>query len=153
VAREWAQAGMSLHVERAGGCVCGAVRFVTRGEPKRVTLCHCLWCQRRTGTAFGTEVVFPTGHVSLSGETLTHYRHHSDESGRWLDVCFCGRCGCNLGFTLEAVPEVRTIPAGCFDDPTWIAPDAVPFRHVFTRSRRAWGTVSEHVEAYEHYLR
>jgi len=53
--------------QRAGGCVCGAVRFVATGEPLRVTICHCTWCQRRTGTAFGTEVVYQAGQVALTG--------------------------------------------------------------------------------------
>jgi hypothetical protein len=59
-----------------------------------------------------------------------------DESGRWLEVEFCRRCGTNLGFTLEAVPGVRTLPAGAFDDPTWITAERYKFRHVFLRSRR-----------------
>ena len=67
--------------ERAGGCVCRAIRYVTVGEPERVTLCHCTWCQRRTGTAFGAEVVFRKENVVLSGIEPSRYRHVSDESG------------------------------------------------------------------------
>lgn len=122
-------------------------------EPLRVTLCHCLWCQRRTGTAFGTEVVYPEDRVELTGETLVRYRHVSDESGRWLDVEFCGRCGCNLGFTLEAVPGVRTLPAGAFDDPAWLSPERQRFRQVFVRSRRDWPNVTASVEMHERHFR
>jgi hypothetical protein len=39
-----------MPIQRFGQCVCGAVRYVCSGEPERVTICHCLWCQRRTGT-------------------------------------------------------------------------------------------------------
>src|SRR6185503_12806085 len=99
-----------MEIERAGGCVCGAVRYVTAGEPERVTLCHCMWCQRRTGTAFGTEVVFLKERVILSGIKSGSYRHISDESGRWLEIYFCPRCGTNLGLTLEAVPTIRSVP-------------------------------------------
>ncbi len=42
---------------------------------------------------------------------------------RWLDVAFCSICGANLGFTLEAAPGMRTLPAGAFDDPAWIEPE------------------------------
>ncbi len=118
-----------------GGCVCGAVRFKA-GDPLRVTICHCTWCQRRTGTAFGTEVVFEADTVEIAGDTIARYRHVSDESGRWLDVEFCGRCGTNLGFTLEMAPGIRTLPAGAFDDPGWIRADSLKIRHVFLRSRR-----------------
>lgn len=131
---------MNGEMEHAGGCVCGAVRFKATGEPRRVTVCHCLWCQRRTGTAFGVEAVFDQAQVEILGDAVARYRHVSDESGRWLDIEFCGRCGSNLGFTLEAVPGVRTLPAGAFDDPRWITTERHQFRHVYTRSRRDCGS-------------
>jgi hypothetical protein len=133
--------------------MCGAVRFRVTGEPSRVTICHCAWCQRRTGTAFGTEVVFNSDQVEMAGTEIARYRHVSDESGRWLDVEFCRCCGTNLGFTLEAVPGVRTLPAGAFDDPTGITSDRYKFRHVFLRSRREWSDLSPYVEQHERHFR
>lgn len=141
-----------MEVQHTGGCVCGAVRFTATGEPLRVTICHCTWCQRRTGTAFGTEVVFEQGQVAFSGEAVGRYRHHSDESGRWLDVEFCRICGTSLGFTLEAAPGLRTLPAGAFDDPGWINVESTQIRHVFLRSRRAWSDLSPLVEQYERHF-
>lgn len=142
-----------MAMENTGGCVCGSVRFKTAGEPLRVTICHCRWCQRRTGTAFGTEVVFNTGQVELTGDDVACYRHVSDESGRWLDIRFCRRCGSNLGFTLEAAPGLQTLPAGTFDDLEWIRADRYKFRHVFLRSRQEWPDLSPLVEAYETHFR
>jgi hypothetical protein len=142
-----------MEIEQAGGCVCGAIRYVTRGAPERVTLCHCAWCQRRTGTAFGTEVVFQEDKVFLSGIEPTRYRHESDESGRWLEVYVCPRCGSNLGFTLEAAPGIRTVPAGTYDDPSWVEPSVAKFRHVFVRSRRSWSDLGGNVEVYERHFR
>ena len=142
-----------MEVEHTGGCVCGSTRFKTSGEPLRVTICHCTWCQRRTGTAFGTEVVYGSGQVRLTGQEIARYRHHSDESGRWLDVEFCGRCGSNLGFSLEAAPGLRTLPAGTFDDPSWIRAERYEFRHVFLRSRREWSELSPLVEIHERHFR
>jgi len=140
-------------VHKTGGCICGAIRFRATGEPLRVTICHCTWCQRRTGTAFGTEVVFNADQVELSGEEIGRYRHVSDESSRWLDVEFCRRCGGNLGFTLEAAPGLRTLPAGAFDDPTWIRAERYRTRHVYLRSRREWSDLSPLVETYEQHFR
>jgi hypothetical protein len=140
-------------MQRSGGCVCGDVRYVTQGEAERVTLCHCLWCQRRTGTAFGTEAVFLESQVAFSGTAASRYRHISDESGRWLDSFFCPRCGSNLGLTLEAVPGIRSIPAGTFDDPSWLSPARTRFRHVFARTRRTWSELTPLVEVYEQHFR
>lgn len=142
-----------MAVQQTGGCVCGAVRFRATGEPLRVTICHCKWCQRRTGTAFGTEVVYNDDQIAFEGGTPSVYRHLSDESGRWLDSVFCGKCGTNLGFTLEAAPGIRTLPAGAFDDPAWITADRYAFRHVFVRSRRAWSDLSSDVEMFEEHFR
>lgn len=136
-----------------GGCVCGAVRYRVQGAPERVTVCHCTWCQRRTGSAFGVEAVFKLENVTLSGETPRTYRHHSDESGRWLDQEFCPRCGTNIGFTLEAVPGIRTIAAGTFDDPSWISPGNTAFRYVYLRSARDWSALPDGVERYEAHFR
>ncbi|NKB59654.1 MAG: hypothetical protein GKS00_25325 [Alphaproteobacteria bacterium] len=142
-----------MSVEHSGGCVCGAIRFLANDEPLRVTICHCKWCQRRTGTAFGTEVVYKSEQVAFFGETTSQYRHVSDESGRWLDIEFCGRCGSNLGFTLEAAPGIRTLPAGSFDDPDWIQAERYAFLHVYVRSRRDWSDLSSNVEIYERHFR
>ena len=56
--------------------------------------------------------------------------------------------------TLPSVsPRLRTLPAGAFDDPAWIAAERQPFRHVFVRSRRAWSELSPLVETYEQHFR
>ena len=144
---------MSAVFEHWGGCVCGAVRFRAVGEPVRVTVCHCTWCQRRTGSAFGVEAVFDQAQVEIQGDSIGRYRHISEESGRWLDVEFCTRCGSNLGFTLEAVPAIRTLPAGAFDEAGWITTKAQAFRHVFVRSRRDWSDLGAAAEVHERHFR
>ncbi len=139
-------------IENHGGCVCGAIRYTTIGNSNRITVCHCLWCQRRTGTAFGVEVVFLNENVRFSGLSAKTYRHHSDESNRWLDMHFCPDCGTNLGITLEYRSGIRTIPAGTFDNPEWIDDTNSDIRHVYTRSKRHWGDLSMAPESYEAYF-
>lgn len=137
----------------SGGCICKNVRYAISGEPKRITICHCSWCQQRTGAAFGVEVVFDENQVSISGDTLTSYRHCSDESGRWLDQHFCAACGSNLGLTLEAAPGIRSMSAGSFDDPVLIEDQKYTRRHVFTRSARNWSDIPVNTECYELHFR
>jgi hypothetical protein len=134
-----------------GGCVCGAVRYVATGDPLRVTVCHCTWCQRRTGTAFAVEPIFKREQVTISGR-LAKYRHVSDESGRWLDLEFCPKCGTNIGFTFEWRPELRAIDAGTFDDPSWISADRHEFRYIFLRSAQRWSKVPEGARCYEKHF-
>jgi len=138
---------------KTGQCVCGEVSYSINGEPKRITICHCKWCQRRTGSAFGVEVVFDETQITINDESVTRYRHLSDESGRWLDQHFCRKCGSNIGFTLEAVPGIRTIAAGTFDDPSWLQSDSIKRVHVFMRSAQDWVTIPDDVERYEKHFR
>ena len=144
---------MNTPISHAGGCVCEVIRFSVTGDSPRVTACHCQWCQRRTGSAFGIELVFDPGQIEMSKGSPACYRHVSDESGRWLEIEFCGQCGGNLGFTLEAALEIRTLPVGAFDEPSWITPERQTFRHVFTRSWRDWFDLSSEVEIYEEHFR
>ena len=37
---------------RTATCSCGQLRIEVRGEPLGVGVCHCLACQRRTGSVF-----------------------------------------------------------------------------------------------------
>ena len=109
-----------MSTKHEGGCVCGAVRYETQGDPMRVSVCHCTWCQRRTGSAFAVEPVFQMEQVVVSGPPLSRYRHISDSSGRWLELAFCPTCVTNIGFVTERAPDLQFIDAGTFDDPTWI---------------------------------
>ena len=143
----------SMDHELTGGCLCGDVRYRTRGLPERITVCHCRWCQHRTGSAFGVECVFERGDVVLSGESLRAWRTRSDESGRWLEQDFCSRCGTNIGLRLEAAPTIRSIAAGSLDDPAWLDHADVPVRHVFMRSRTPLVEIPAHVERHEEHFR
>jgi len=117
-----------------------------------VTVCHCTWCQRRTGSAFGIAAVFEAARVELSGQARV-YRHHSDESKRWLDLHFCSTCGGNVGFTLEWVPGIFAIDAGTFDEPRWLAPGVHDFRYIYLRSAQCWSTPPEGVERHAKHFR
>jgi len=123
------------------------------GEPSRVTICHCKWCQRRTGSAFGVEVVFDQSQIEIDDKAVSRYRHYSDESGRWLEQHFCAKCGSNIGFTLEAVPGIRTIAAGTFDDQSWLGKDVYQRRYVYTRSAQDWADIPNDVDRYEEHFR
>lgn len=143
-----------MATDHTGGCVCGAVRYAARGDPARVTICHCTWCQRRTGSAFGVEAVYSMGDVDFVGNSMRSYRHISDASGRWLDQYFCAKCGTNLGLVLEVAVGIRSIPAGTFDDPSWLTRERCHFRDVYMRSARDWSELPAGAERYaEHFMR
>ncbi|HZZ87836.1 MAG TPA: GFA family protein, partial [Caulobacteraceae bacterium] len=57
--------------ERVASCRCGRLRAICTGEPVRVSVCHCLECQKRTGSAFAAQARWPEAQVRLVGEAKT----------------------------------------------------------------------------------
>lgn len=117
-----------------GGCLCGATRYKATAAPLRVTICHCTFCQRFTGSAFLVEPIFRRGDVSFSGAPLELYQHRSDSSGKRVTLNFCGRCATTLCLDLERFPDIYGLCGGTFDDPNWFARTQENTRHIFTRS-------------------
>ena len=69
--------------EVKGGCRCGAVRIVARGEPLRVGICHCLDCRKQHGALFYAAAIFSQDAVTITGETRAYLGRH------FCPVCFC----------------------------------------------------------------
>ncbi|MFN0039960.1 MAG: GFA family protein [Burkholderiales bacterium] len=134
-----------MDVIHEGGCLCGEVRYRARGEPLMAMICHCRFCQRRTGSAFAEAVFFPEDRVEFSRAPRSQYEHRSDESGRWMRLEFCPRCGTTMSWISERRPGVRAVAAGSLD-----APESVTFnRHIWTRSAQPWMTFPASVECLE----
>jgi hypothetical protein len=117
-----------------GGCLCGDSRYRTTADPVRVTICHCTFCQRSTGSAFLVEPIFRRGDVAFSGAALRSYDRRSDGSGKRVTVNFCGRCGRTIYLDFERFPDVLGLWGGTFDDPNWFERSPEKCRHIFTRS-------------------
>jgi hypothetical protein len=128
-----------------GGCLCGAVRYRVKNAPFRTSVCHCRFCQRRTGSAFGVGAYFRKEDFELVRGELRSYEHRSDESGRWLRNEFCPSCGTTVTWTLELIPDGRGVAGGSFDDPRWLKID----RHSWTRSKQPWVALPHGVETFE----
>jgi hypothetical protein len=128
-----------------GGCLCGAVRYRVRGQPVVGLVCHCTFCQRRTGAAFAVLGYFEDCDVEFNRGRRTVYEHRSDESGRWLRTEFCPVCGTTVTHTAERRPELRGIAGGTFDDPGWLTIE----RHIWVRSARRWVSIPAGVEVFQ----
>lgn len=127
-----------------GGCVCGAVRYRVNGMPGIALACHCKFCQRRTGTAFASLAYFLETDVEVLQGELPEYEQRSDESGRWLRMQFCQRCGTTVAQRTEERPGMRAIAIGTLD-----APDEIRItRHIWTDSRWWWFLVPGDVERF-----
>jgi len=131
---------------RQGACLCGAMRYRVRGEPMRAYVCHCTFCQRRTGGAFAVIAWFDEPNFELTGDRVATHEHRSDESNNLLRISFCNRCGTNfLMEEPEKYPRVRAIMCGTLDNPNSIRID----RHVWARSALNWVTFPENTTVFE----
>ena len=117
-----------------GGCLCGSVRYQVTGAPEVASVCHCRYCQLRSGSAFSISVYFAQDQVQLGdGAVKTH--ELTTASGRAFDTRFCTECGTTVWWTIGTRPNSIGISGGTFDPPSfWYAID----REVFTRSRAAF---------------
>jgi len=83
-------------------------------------MCHCLACQRRTGSPFSAQARWPSEHVRIEGAS-TRWTRAGDEGGE-MTQHFCPTCGATVYYVLEAMPGLVAIPLGAFADPTFPPP-------------------------------
>jgi hypothetical protein len=107
-------------VERLASCNCGQLRAGVRGDPVRVSVCHCLACKRRTGSAFAHNTGFLPEQVVIEGQWKSW--SCTTDSGRTNRFHFCPDCGSTVFYDVEIRPGIVHIPAGSFADPDFPAP-------------------------------
>jgi hypothetical protein len=106
---------------RAAACRCGQLKAIATGEPDRVSVCHCLACQKRTGSAFAVQARWPAEKVRVQGREKTWTR--TADSGHQVTYSFCPECGSTVHYTGGNFPEAIAIPLGAFDDPHFLRPN------------------------------
>lgn len=117
---------------RVASCRCGGLVARCEGDPLRVSVCHCLECQRRTGSAFAVQARFRKDVVTLDGTYMRWER--IGESGDKATYFFCPTCGSTVFYENESLPDVVAIPVGAFADPDF----PIPERSIFERRRHIW---------------
>jgi len=108
--------------ERTGGCLCGAVRCVVRGEPSHVGCCHCGDCRKRSGSAFAIYAHWPHESFELTGD-LAEHDHDA----------FCPTCGSRIGIVDD--PEGVELNLGSLDEAPF---DLEPEAEIWVKRREPW---------------
>ena len=134
-----------MSVQREGGCACGAVRYRLASDPLFIHCCHCLNCQRQTGSAFVINLLIEADRVELlAGDPQPVDVPRDDGSAQ--RIFRCPTCQVAV-FSQYTSPEFRYVRGGTLDDPAAVAPDV----HIFTRSKLPWVTLPDSVPAFEVY--
>ena len=103
---------------RVASCSCGQLRLTCEGEPVRISICHCLECQKRTGSVFATQARFARESVTIEGRATQWTR--LGDSGGSVTFNFCPVCGSTVYW--EAPPGFVAVAVGAFADPTFPPP-------------------------------
>lgn len=118
---------------RHAACCCGQLRVACEGEPIRISMCHCLECQRRTGSVFGTQARFARGQVRIEGDATAFTR--LGDSGEPITFHFCPVCGSTVyWWQLQSAPDIIAVAVGAFADPEFPPPRYC----VYETRRHAW---------------
>jgi hypothetical protein len=129
-----------------GGCSCGAVRYRLTSAPMFVHCCHCLNCQRHTGSAFVINLLIEAARVELTrgDPTGTGMPLNGGSPNR---IFRCPECRVAVWSEYGGRAQVRFVRGGTLDDPSAVAPDV----HIYTRSKLPWVTLPGSVPAFEAY--
>lgn len=105
---------------RHASCRCGQLTAACEGEPVRISVCHCLACQRRSGSPFAEQARFPADKVQITGEAKQWVR--VSDRGRPVTYHFCPKCGSTVWYQGGPLPEAIAVPVGAFADPNFPPP-------------------------------
>jgi hypothetical protein len=119
-------------VTRVATCRCGQLRASCEGEPVRVSVCHCLECQKRSGSAFAAQARWADEDITVTGEAKVWER--VADSGHRVTYLFCPDCGSTVTYQIEGWPGVTAVPLGAFADPDFPAPKF----SVYEDRKHAW---------------
>jgi hypothetical protein len=127
-------------IKRLASCSCGQLIAEASGEPIRVSVCHCLACQRRTGSVFGAQARFARAAVKTAG-IGTEYTRVGVE-GTKITFTFCSTCGATVFYTMAGQEDIVAVPVGAFADPSFPAPS----RSVYEARKHSWVQVPPNAE-------
>ncbi|KAK5710431.1 hypothetical protein LTR17_018879 [Elasticomyces elasticus] len=123
---------------KTGSCFCGKLRYEYIGEPAMTVTCHCLTCQKLSGSAFTTNICVPDDKYHVTSGTPKTY-DWTHESGMKMEFSFCGDCGANISKTgdHDAFKGMVIVQAGSLDEKQEQELPA-PVAELYVKQRVSW---------------
>ena len=134
-----------MSVTREGGCSCGAIRYRIASDPLVVHCCHCLNCQRQTGSAFVVNLLIEADRVELLAGDPQPVDAPRDD-GSTQQIFRCPACQVAI-YSHYGWPAVSFVRGGTLDDPSTVTPDV----HIYTRSKVPWVKLPDGAPAFDQY--
>lgn len=128
---------------RIATCSCGQLRVTCEGEPVRVSMCHCLECQKRTGSTYGVQARWPASQAAVAGRSSRFVR--TGDEGNVATFHFCPDCGSTVYYQFDAIPDIVAVAVGNFADPSFPPPKF----SVYEVRKHAWVGVPPDAERHD----
>src|SRR5262245_2080251 len=130
---------------RTARCGCGRFEITIEGEPELVYICHCDFCQKRTGSVFSVGAYFTEGQVAAIRGDARHYNGLEvdgvgvavDGIPEGVNFYFCTTCGSTVYWDLIWPHDGQKrigIAVGNFVEPEF----PTPTTENFTEFRHHW---------------
>ncbi len=128
--------------KRTGGCQCGKIQLTVTGEPMVTVNCHCLVCQRLSGSGHLFILVYGADNVVIDGE-VAQVEYKAD-SGKMATRYFCPSCGSQLYGTSEQMPGTYGVNAACLENTSAYRPKIT----AFAKRLQAWDRLAEGIPSF-----
>ena len=130
---------------RTAACRCGQRCATVTGDPVRVSVCHCLNCKKRSGSAFAVQARWPKTQATIEGASKTFVI--VADSGNKATFHFCPECGSDVYYEIDGkfddkFNDLIAIPLGTFDDPFFGTPEY----SVWEGRKHAWVEITGDLE-------
>ena len=131
--------------DRIASCRCGQLKATVMGEPVRVSVCHCLSCKKRSGSAFAVQARWPVERVTIEGRSKSFV--NVADSGNRITFHFCPDCGSDVHYEIDGkfddkFNDLIAIPLGAFDDPYSLTPAF----SVWEERKHGWVEITGEIE-------
>lgn len=138
-----------MAADLTGHCTCGEVSYRLSADLLITHACHCTWCQRESGAAFGLNGLIETRHLEVTGGAPVA-RELPSNSGKGQRAMACPDCGVVLWAHYHGMgPRFAFVKLGTLDDTSAARPDV----HIFTSTKQPWLALDGDIPVFEEYYR
>jgi hypothetical protein len=118
-----------------GGCLCGALRYEARGEPRFMGCCFCADCRKASGSGFIPVMMYAAAQLTITGPSSVHAHDLGD--GRVAHRNSCSACHSLVFGGVRGESEWHTLYAGSLDEPQRFVPTVA----IYTQGKPDWALI------------
>ena len=130
---------------QSGGCLCGKISYqFNKSEAISAHHCHCLDCQKSTGSGKATILLVPDSSLEINGNLKFFTVQGS--GGSHISRGFCENCGSPLISFVEENADIKFIKVGSINDSSWGNADS----NFWSSTSNKWSPVDETIHSFSH---